>query len=583
MIVSSRFNSLFTSLGRLASQQFHPFLLALLLVPSAFAQLKKHPAFSFQNVTVSGMGQGVSALGLFPDGRIVAVTFRGTMDKPTYTAKPTFERPTFGSVYIIENGKATQIYDKILDAMGVLVHEGAVYVTDQNRVIQFTEKDGTWSQATFLDMPSGDGYFEYSFGPVAPGDGYFYIGNSNHTEPPVGYMVKQNFPNRGTILRVPVSGGDYEVYAKGIRMPNGIGLGPDNSIVVTENQGVWRPASVINYIQQGKHYGYSHTVAERDSIPEITPSTIQLPYKKITSSPTQLVMLESGPFKGHFIFGDWPTAGLYRAHLDPVKDEKGLATFQGSCFYLTSGNTQSALRMIKIPGTNEIYLANMSTYSYGGFQKLTYNPAASFFEMLAIRARSGGLEIEFSQPVGTGAESAANYTLEDWEYDYSVYKKDTRLYYYPDITPAGLNVSKVQVSDDKTRVFLTVEGMKKGRVIHVALGALTSQSGTSLLYKDGWYTLNYLSDVGFSTVPVATWKNERSSDMRVQRTSDGLDFKWVSDFSTLSIYGFNGSVKERFDVSGLRHFHWKPAAHFKGLHLVKMEGKDNTALKKVAL
>ncbi len=560
-------------------------LLAFLMVPNPRAQLKKHPAFEFQSISNPGINQGITGLGLFPDGRMAVVTFRGTMDKPAYSANPTFARPSYGAVFIIENGKATRIYDKILDAMGVLVHEGALYVTDQNRVIKFTEQNGTWSQATFLDIPSGDGYFEYSFGPVAPGDGYFYFGNSNHTEPPVGYMIKQNFPDRGTIIRVPVQGGEYEVYAKGIRMPNGIGLGPDNSIVITENQGVWRPSSVVNYIQKGKHYGYAHTVAERDSIAEIAPSTIQLPYKTISTSPTQLMKLDAGPFKDHLIFGDWPSAGLYRAHLDPIVDSKGSPTFQGSCFYLTSGNAQSALRMIKDPGKNEYFVANMSNYGFGSLQKLKYNPSASFFEMLAIRARSGGLEIEFTQPVGSGAETAGNYTLEDWKYDYSAYKKNTKLYYYPDIVPSGLSVSKVQVSDDRARVFLTVDGMEEGSVIHVALGSITSQSGSALVYKDGWYTLNYFSKVAFSPTPTSIREAGRkpvvASDLSVNLRSGIVSFAWTREYSSLTICDLNGSVKKIFDVSGRKILLWEGASEYKGLHLVKLQGKKTSAVRKV--
>jgi cytochrome c len=368
-------------------------------------------------------------------------------------------------------------------------------------------------------------------------------------------------------------------------MPNGMGLGPDNSVVITENQGVWRPASVVNYIQKGKHYGYSHSVAERDSIPEITPSTIQLPYKTITTSPTQLVKLDSGPFKDQLIFGDWPASGLYRAQLDPIVDDKGLATFQGACFYLTTGTTQSALRMFKDPGTNEIYLADISNYAYGSFQKLAYNPDASFFEMLAIRARSGGLEIEFTQPVGSGAEMANNYKLEHWQYDYSVYAKNTKLYYYPDIVPDSLSISKVQISDDKTRVFLTVNGMVERSVIHVILGNLASQSGNSLLYKDGWYTQNYFSKLAFSpkptSIPAAEKRKRTSSDLRVRRQAGIIAFEWTSAYSSLTVHDLNGTIKKTFNVDGLRSFQWKGASDYKGLYLVSLQGKEASAVAKL--
>jgi hypothetical protein len=159
------------------------------------------------------------------------------------------------------------------------------------------------------------------------------------------------------------------------------------------------------------------------------------------------------------------------------------------------------------------------------------------------------------------------------------------LYYYPDLAPEALGVSKVQVSDDKTRVFLAVDGMAERTVIHVTLGDLTSQSGNSLVYKDGWYTQNYFSKVAFSQAPApisaAGKRRGTLSDLQVRRQSGALAFGWASDYSTLAVHDLDGSLKRIFNVSGRKSFQWKDVSDCQGLHLVKLQGKAASAVAKV--
>jgi hypothetical protein len=149
-----------------------------------------------------------------------------------------------------------------------------------------------------------------------------------------------------------------------------------------------------------------------------------------------------------------------------------------------------------------------------------------------------------------------------------------------------LSVTKAQISEDKTRVFLTVDGMEEKSVVHVSLGTLTSQSGSSLLYKDGWYTLNYFSNTPFSSttnlVPAAELRRV-NSDLMVHRRSGAIDLEWISDYSVLSVHTLDGSVERTFEVSGRKRFHWSDITNRKGLYLLKLQGKQGSALAKVIL
>ncbi len=548
------------------------------------AQLKSHPGYDIVDVTVSGFNKGITGLDFLPDGRMVVLTYRGNMDKPSVQGNDLpLTRTEWGEAYIIDNiggsgsATATKIFDKFIDAMGVLVHNGNIIVADQNKLLKLVDNgSGSYEAETLADIPTGDGWFEYSFGPVAPGDGYFYVGNSNHTEPPIGYLTEQGAPDRGTIIRIPEEGGDYEVYATGIRMPDGMGIGPNNQLIVTENQGIWRPASTLEHIQQGKFYGYAHDEADRNP-DDVTPPSIWLPYQTFVNSPTQPVYMKSGRYKGQMLFGDWGKSGLFRAFLDPIKDKNGEDTYQGACFFVTDGFKQYALRLHLDPNTGEIYTGNIGMAATGpGPQKVIPNDDVSVFEMLAIRARNGGMEIEFTEPVGDMASQTNMYSLEHWYYEFNIE------YYNDPMGITDLDISGVQISEDKTKVFLEISNLTTDRVIHFELsGNLKSQNGGSLLYNEAWYTLNYMNQ---SEPFTSVNPNHRviPSDVSINNAAGNIYFEWSLNYNSLSIFNLDGSEIDNFNIRGLTEFKIPKDYQYKGVLLVQLKGNEFSSLKKVA-
>ena len=66
----------------------------------------------------------------------------------------------------------------------------------------------------------------------------------------------------GTVLRVDKYGRNLEVFATGIRNPNGLGGGPNGLITEADNEGEWVPASRIDVVKKGRFLGFtpmSHT------------------------------------------------------------------------------------------------------------------------------------------------------------------------------------------------------------------------------------------------------------------------------------------------------------------------------------
>jgi cytochrome c len=107
--------------------------------------------------------------------------------------------------------------------------------------------------------------------------------------------------------------------------------------------------------------------------------------------------------------------------------------------------------------------------------------------MLAVRAKSNGVEIEFTEPLQEASgNKASDYNIRQWYY------KPTENYGGPKLDDKALNIQKVTVSSDRKKVFLQLGGMKPGHVVYVRLNynAITSQSGQKPWVTEAWYTMN---------------------------------------------------------------------------------------------
>ena len=75
----------------------------------------------------------------------------------------------------------------------------------------------------------------------------------------------------------------------GLRTPNGIGIGVDDEIFVTDNQGDWLPSSKILHVAPGNFFGSHINPPHPWEDRPVTPPVAWLPQGEIGNSPTNLV------------------------------------------------------------------------------------------------------------------------------------------------------------------------------------------------------------------------------------------------------------------------------------------------------
>jgi cytochrome c len=482
-----------------------------------------HPAFTKTTLHHDGFTPRVGGIDFFPDGRMVLCAWEPT-----------------GDVYIIENPsgdpsamKVKRFAHGLAEPLGVKVVDGAVYVLQKHELTKLVDRDGDGVADEYLnvcdDWKVTPNFHEFAFGLVYK-DGFFYA-NLAVAIDPGGRTTVPQVEGRGRVIRIDPKTGKSEPVAMGIRTPNGIGLMPSTGdIFITDNQGDWLPSSKLIKLREGAFYGAhvkpDHAWGKRD----VTPPVAWLPQGEIGNSPSQPAELVVGPWKGQIIHGDVTHGGLKRTFVETIGDVDN-----GCVFRFSQGFTGGVNRIAWGPD-NQLYVGQIgSTGNWGqtgkkwfGLERLTFNGTGAF-EPLAVRVKSNGMEIEFTEPLAKGSgEDLTHYTLRSWRYN------PTNAYGGSKVDEKDLEIRSVTVSEDRKRVFIESRDLRERTVVYLRCAhVLRSASGKPLWTTEAWYTLNKRPDVSVvGTVGPAPKQNELTE----QEKADG----WQLLFDGKTTKGWRG-------------------------------------------
>ena len=235
---------------------------------------------------------------------------------------------------------------------------------------------------------------------------------------PGGASANPQAPDRGKVIKINKETGAVEFVAHGLRTPNGIGKGVDDELFVADNQGDWLPASKILHITKDAFFN-SYAVA-RDQVGqlEVKQPVVWLPQDEIGNSPSTPSYLNDGPYKGQMIHGEVTNGGVKRVFVEKVNGE-----YQGVVFRFIQGLEAGVNRLTWGPD-GALYIGGIGSTGnwrqngklWYGLQRLKYNDKTTF-EMLAVRAKSNGVEIEFTEALPQHVGWNTNeYNVEQWYY-----------------------------------------------------------------------------------------------------------------------------------------------------------------------
>jgi cytochrome c len=440
-----------------------------------------HPSFTLNQARPDNFQPRVGGIDFLGDGRMVVSTW-----------------DSLGSIYIVDGVKAAtpndikvkRIASGLAEPLGLKVVDNEIYVLQKQELTKLVDlnKDELIDeyQTVANAWRVSANFHEFAFGLVYK-DGYFYGALATAINPG-GASTKPQIPDRGKIVKISKKDGSVQLISRGLRTPNGVGIGIDDEIFIADNQGDWLPANKIVHVQENAFYGSRSVDFEGTANLKETLPVVWLTQDEIGNSPSQPAKLNVGPYVNQMVHGDVTHGGLKRVFAEKIN-----GAYQGVVFRFTQGLEAGVNRLAWGPD-GSLYIGEIGVSgNWGqtgklkyGLQKLTFNNTSTF-EMLAVRAKPNGVEIEFTEPLKSGSgEKASDYTISQW------YFKPTAEYGGPKLGEKGLEIKSVKVSDDRKKAYLELPGMQSKHVVYIRLNKKTvsSATGKDLWATEAWYTMN---------------------------------------------------------------------------------------------
>lgn len=438
-----------------------------------------HPSLTQKDLTPPGIENfRVTGMDWLPDGRMVVCTWERT-----------------GSVYVVSHAedaaqaKWQRFAWGLSEPLGLTVVDGSVYVAQKQELTRLVDADADGFAETHECVANSwevtDNFHQFSFGPVYQ-DGAFYMALAVSVNAG-GATTNPQVKDRGTIVRIDPKTGDYKVVSAGHRTPNGLALGPDGDLFVSDNQGDWLPGNKIIHVREGIFNGHRYEPAHPFTEKKESPPALWLTQNEMGNSPTEPCLISKGLYAGQIFFGDIHYGGIQRGALEKVDGE-----WQGSAHRFTAGLRAPVNRM-RVGPDGALWLGQLGAGgNWGepgkqtqGLERLEWNDAP-VFDLRAASARSDGFVLEFTEPLaaGIGWDTAA-YSASQWRF------VPTINYGGPKVDEEVLEISSASVSADRRSVFLQIKGLQEGHCVLLRVAKeFTSEAGRSLWSGDALYSLN---------------------------------------------------------------------------------------------
>lgn len=425
-----------------------------------------------------------------------------------------------GDVYSVEgalsgeldNVAFTKFAGGLHEVLGLSQRDGKLYATQRGEITRLSDLTKDGRADLFETVSDGWGingdYHEYAFGSKFDKDGNIWVVLCL-----TGSFTSEN-KYRGWCVRVSESGETVPT-ASGIRSPGGIGMNGEGDVFYTDNQGPWNGTCGLKWLRPGSFQGNptgnhyyaeaqelgerprdpvsgSRIMTEAQKIPELEPTAILFPYKKMGQSASgiacDMTNGKFGVFSNQLFVGDQTQSSVMRVFLEKVQGH-----YQGACFPFRSGFGSGSLALLLSPeGSLFVGGTNRGWGSVGrkpyALERLDWTGKVPF-EIHEMRAKSDGFELTFTKPVDpVTAADTASYELQTYTYIYQ------SSYGSPEVDHSTPPITEARLTDERT-VRLVIDGLKIGHVheLHVK-GVRSAKERLPVLHPVGYYTLNYLPE-----------------------------------------------------------------------------------------
>lgn len=366
----------------------------------------------------------------------------------------------------------------LYEPLGLEIVKDVIYVSTREGITRFYDfnQDGS---ADFYEnfnneVMSTEGFHEFVFDLQTDAAGNFYFAKAN----PVngggrGFGDKKASRGNGSVcshagalFKVSPDGKKFEVIARGLRAPNGIGVRADGQVTTSDNEGTWVPTTPINWVDGKAFHGVVNQMTAPELAERFVPPIMWLSHSDYDNSGGGQIWVTSdkwGPYKGELLHESYGKSSLYLV----MRQDIGNGRQQAGVVKFPLKFTSSVMRARFHPQDGQLYVAGLSEWQSNaaritGFDRVRYT-GKPVYSVNAIKVIPGAVELSFTQPLDkASAEDPENWSGKRWNYIRS------ENYGSPEVSPADpnkkgretINITGAKLSEDGKTVRLQVQDLR---------------------------------------------------------------------------------------------------------------------------
>jgi hypothetical protein len=342
-----------------------------------------------------------------------------------------------------------------------------IYVLGRDQITRLHDRNGD-GEADFYENFNNDvqvtsNFHEFTFDLQTDSQGNFYFLKGGPVNPG-GRGWGPLSEHHGCIFKVSPDGKKFEVYATGIRAPNGMGVGPNGEISNGDNQGTWVPADYIHFSKPGDFIEVPDLSHRQPAPTKHGTHLCWIPFDVDNSNggQTWVTSKKWGPFEGRMLYLSYGKSSLFGVLQERVGDvpQGGVVKFP---LKFTTGQMRGRFH----PIDGQLYTSGLKGWQTNGVKdgaihRVRYTgKSVTMQESLHITTK--GITIGFSGALDKKtAGDVQNYSIEQYNYLYSgAYGSDDYKVSKPGTKGTDpVAIKSVTVSADGKSIFLEVPGLQ---------------------------------------------------------------------------------------------------------------------------
>jgi mono/diheme cytochrome c family protein len=300
----------------------------------------------------------------------------------------------------------------LFQPLGLKIHRGDIYVTCRDQIARLVDQNAD-GEADCVEAFNGDHmvtthWHEFTSGLIVDPQGRFYYTKAGRHSSP--FLV----PHHGTCIQVDPDGKASRVVATGFRATNGLAITSMGEILMTDQEGNWRPENTINLIQPdavnppffGFTLGY-HQLGDRAKDDRHVTKPVLWVNRDVDRSPAELLEVDSqrwGGLEKELIAFSYGYGKIFHVAMDEIDGQRQGAYLEVPIRHGNNNHTPAGLLRGRFhPKDGQLYTCGLSDWASSrtdpsGLYRVRHTGKPSY-QPRSVKAFENGIRLDFADPI----------------------------------------------------------------------------------------------------------------------------------------------------------------------------------------